>query len=518
MHESTPHQDGNISRNGQPAPTSRSSARAELWEEARMEAQSRRGHLVPPSREWFERLPAINRQLLGSGALCAGLGLFLLVGVPILSYGSSAVQTAAHPFTAAGKRESCLSNLQRVSAALAQYRSDYDDKLPVTEYGSKNNRKTWMAVLQERGIAPASFTCPTFGGSSDGTATGSYGFNPILAGVRGERLSEPEQILLVADRADLHDSILLPPFAGWSNLYGSQLEKFGNIESRHSGSAGITHALALYADGHADMVPHRDEMRQTASWGGQQVFAATLRRFEEQHPVLKKLATQSSPHSFTGQKGQLRQGVEQLRTLQQQCHAGNSDCETLEKRAWKGAEVLRSLGDGSIEKQMTADLNKHAQRLLSQVSGEWITYESELGFTLKHPANWKIEYEVNGRYHNTFLRSGSPHVSVLVEYGERTQPTTATTIDWTGMEQSLKKQYGNNYKRIAMGWDTLDGRLVSVWECEVKKPDGPRLRKRYLGYSTIWNSVIIVATAPTSGWKQWDEVWKKIQNRIDFSP
>ncbi len=524
MNEAAPHGEEKISMNGQPAPTGRSAARAsampsaatELWEEAKLEAQSRRGHMVPPSREWFERLPAINRQLLGSGALCAGLGHFLLIGVPILGYGSSAVQTAVHPFTADGKRESCLSRLQQVSSALAQYRSDYDDKFPLAEYKSGRERKTWMAVLRERGADTASFTCQTFGGSSDGTATGSYGFNPILAQVRGERLGEPGQVLLVADRADLHDSILLPPFAGWSNLYGSQLEKFGNIESRHSGSAGISHALALYADGHAGSVPHRDEIRQAISWGGNQVFATTLRRFEAQHPVLKKLTSSSSPQSLASQKGRLRQGVEQLRALQQQCHAGDSDCETVEKRAWKGAGILRALGDGSLEKQMTADLQKHSQRLFSQVGSEWTTYESELGFTLKHPAHWNVEYEVNGRYHNTFLRSGSPHVSVLVEYGERTQSTTATAIDFSGMEQSLKKQYGSNYKRIAMDWDTLDGRSVSVWECELKKPDGPRLRKRYLGYSTTWSSVIVVRTAPAGEWKRWSPVWLRVKEEFRF--
>ncbi len=32
----------------------------------------------------------------------------------------------------------------------------------------------------------------------------------------------------------------------------------------------------------------------------------------------------------------------------------------------------------------------------------------------------------------------------------------------------------------------------SIWECKLKKPDGPRQRKRYLGYSTTWSSVIVV--------------------------
>jgi len=518
MSEATPRREEKILHNGQSVSDGRSAARAltipsaatELWEEAKLEAQSRRGHLVPPSREWFERLPAINRQLLGSGALCAGLGLFLLIGVPILGYGSSAVQTAVHPFTADGKRESCLSRLHQVGLALAQYRSDYDDRFPVTEYKNGKERKTWMAVLRERGADPASFICPTFGGSSDGTATGSYGFNPVLASRRGENITDPGQVLLLTDRGDQHDSMLLPPFAGWP-----QAKTPGNIDEQHYGESGQRQAAILYADGHAGSQAMGDQMKQARVWGSSALFTASLRRLETQHPVLKQIAVQS-PRAMAGHQGKLRAGLEQLRALQEQCRADNGDCETVEKRAWKGAGILRALGDGSVEKQMTADLNKHAQRLLAQVSGEWTTYESELGFTLKHPAHWKVEYEVNGRYHNTYLRSGSPYVSVLVEYGERTQPTNATSIDWTGMEQSLKKQYGSNYKRIAMDWDTLGGRSVSVWECELKKPDGPRLRKRYLGYSTTWSSMIVVSTTPAGEWERWDDVWQKFKNEFVF--
>lgn len=487
----------------------------QLWEEALLETRARQAHQSLPTREWFSRLPEINRRLLGSGLLCMGLGVFCLAGIPLLSSANSAVQTAFHPYTASGKSETCLSNLQRVAAALAQYRSDYDDKFPPGEYPNGQQRRTWVALLRERGAGSEAFSCPTFGGRSDGQETGAIGFNPVLTGTPGERVVEPGQVLLAADRSSLHDTILLPPFTGWPALYGKQLETRGNIEARHTVETYQPQANRLYVDGHAGSESGRDWIEAAETWGGPLLFQAALQRLEKHNPSLLQLKS-SPPKDFASQKSKLRGALEQLRLLEKQSQASSLGNEVIGKRLWKGAGVLRSLGDGQVEQQLTDDLLQVSRDMLGQVGGGWQRHESEDGFAVQHPTSWKAEQEIDGRYRSTYLRSGSPHIFAMIEKGERARPTEATVIDWSGMESSLKKQYGKNYKRIRMGTSTLGGQEVSLWECELKKPDGPKLRKRYLGYSTTWNSYIFVTTAPAGAARDWYNNLERIRSSFEL--
>jgi hypothetical protein len=494
------------------------------WDNALQEVRALSSDYVMPSRQWFVQLPDINRWLLGGGSLCIALGLFFLIGVPLLSYANSSAQSAIFPYTAEGRRQTCLSNLQRLSAALAQYRSDYDDQFPIAEYSTKDSkggqRKTWSALLHERGVESATFTCPTQkSGGSDGKAISSYGFNPVLFGQPGNNgggSGDLAQIMVLADGGEAHDAILFPPFATWPAV--PKDKNTGNFDFRHGGKTGNNQTAVLYGDGHADTLAAGDWMGQAVAWGGDRVFTVCMQRLEAQYPVLNQI-TGSSPKAFKNQKTNLLQALEQLHVLQQQSLANSVEIEDVEKRLWKGAGVLRALGDAAFEKQLDADLHVHSLQLVKQ-AGEWKSLEDEggenLSFTLRFPSAWRVETQNEGRYRTTYFRSPSLYVEVLVERGERKQPTDATVIDFMGMEEGLREKYGKNYKRIQMGRDTLGTREVSLWECELKKSDGPKLRKRYFGYSTMWNSTIVVCTAPANSFKEWESIFEQIQDSFEF--
>jgi hypothetical protein len=510
MHDTTPRRDASGEYAGR-------SVAAELWEQALQEVQARRSHQVMPSRGWFGRLPAINRWLLGSGSAGVLLGLFCLIGVPILGYGSAAVRAAIYPLTAAGKRETCFSHLQQVAEALAQYRADYDDRLPVTEYAAGRERKTWMAALRDRGAEAGIFTCPTFGGQSDGQATGSYGANPLLLGSPASRWEKPDEVLMVGDRDEAHDTVLFPPFASWPVVRATDGAIYdpANLAYRHSEGGSPTQAAIVYADGHAGTMARGQAVASPALWGGSLVWDASLERLEGQFPLLAQVPG-SAPGAFAGRKVALRTALGQLHALEKQTQANRFVHEEIEKRLWRGAGILRSLGDGAFEKQLTADLHEYDGELLKEAGGDWSQHESPYGFNLRYPGGWSRTVEADGRYHTTYFRPASPYIEVLVEYGERRQPTNATTINWTGMEASLKKRYGKGYRRIRMGYAALGGQTVSVWECLLKKPDGPRLRKIYFGRSTMWNSTILVCVAPAGDYEDWRPTFERIQQGFIF--
>jgi hypothetical protein len=289
-----------------------------------------------------------------------------------------------------------------------------------------------------------------------------------------------------------------------------------NLSANH----GASRIAVLFSDGHAETQTVGSWADEATSWGGPLLFAASLKRLEARHPVLKQIKS-ASPKAFVGQKAKLRAGLDELRVLAGQSQSSGIQYEVLNKRLWKGAGVLRALGEGKLEQELTADLNRQVQSLLQETGGQWQSlaeFEEDEAhpFTLRFPRNWRVQTESDGRYRTTYLHSASPYLEALVERGERNRPTDARTIDWSGMEAGLKKKYGAGYKRLKMGRSTLNGQDVSLWECELKKPDGPRLHKRYLGHSSRWNSTILVTMAPVGQWKGWSPVFERMTDSFEF--
>jgi len=469
---------------------------------------------IRPSKEWFAHLPPINQWLLGTGGVCLVLGLFCLIGIPILSAAGNSIKVAIHPYTAAGKREACIANLQQIGEALNQYRQDYDGKFPPAEYTKDGKRVTWMTLLRERGLDAGVFKCPANRSTrGDGETTGSYAFNPVFYGkaietVEGDNSS---RMILVADRGNLHDSNLIPPFSIWDKKPANNettLEPT-NLSPNHSGQVAI-----LYADGHVDT--QVIDPQDATAWGGEHLRAAGLERLESQYPLLSKIQAAKAA-AFRNQKQKLYQSLEQLYLFQKETQGHKFLGDDVEDRLWLGSHHLYLLGDHHLEDQLNSDIHLHSQELLGQVKDNWQKHQSEFGFSMEYPAAWQVNPETDGKYRTTYFRSESPHVSAAVEIGERSTPSYATVINWTGMEDAQKARYGKQYKRIAMGTTVLGGHYASTWEFEVRKPNAPTVHKRYIGYSTMWSSVILSATAPDSEWKDWQEKFDRLANSFTAS-
>ena len=68
----------------------------------------------------FQALPQINKVLLVSSLALFAVAVLQIVGPPL----SASFQAAIHPYTAAGKQETCLSRLQSLGQAMRMYADD----------------------------------------------------------------------------------------------------------------------------------------------------------------------------------------------------------------------------------------------------------------------------------------------------------------------------------------------------------------------------------------------------------
>lgn len=92
---------------------------------------------------------------------------------------------------------------------------------------------------------------------------------------------------------------------------------------------------------------------------------------------------------------------------------------------------------------------------------------------------------------------------------------TRSTVDWSGMEDEVKGQKGLRfYRRLRMGAARLGGEDASVWEFEVEKREGQRLRKLYVGHVQPWQSFVLVCIAPASEFERWRPVFEKMSRRF----
>jgi prepilin-type processing-associated H-X9-DG protein len=230
----------------------------------------------------FIKLPWINRALLW---MAAGLGTLGILGV-ILPPAFQGIATAAHPYTAAGKQEVCLVNLQVLRSALAMYAKDYDEKFPPLEYRGRE-RITWVTLTSAHAAA-GDFECPLDPIPSYQFRTiSSYGYNPVLASEPGNTVgaadvANPAGTILLADRSDFHDLALLPPFPSWRSDEG--VLHPANLDFRHSDRVGL-----LFVDGHADARTSGEWTNQIGTWGDSLVRQRATARILRQSPLFVRL-------------------------------------------------------------------------------------------------------------------------------------------------------------------------------------------------------------------------------------
>lgn len=471
--------------------------------------------------EFYGSLPVANQLLLGSGALLALGCVIATVGPPA----GQGVATAVRPYTASGRRETCLANLKSIGQAMALYASDFDGRYPLLEKGVAAKgapawkRTTWVTLLGDR-VNDNTLSCPLQPVETAQAAhLSSYALNPVLSGFASSQLSNLEETLLIADRGRTHDVSLLPPFPSWPLQAGASAAERNpsNIDFRHDGNAGV-----LYADGHAQAQPSGDWLKERDAWGGGAVVPVARERIEAKYPLLAQVEKLFAA-------GQEAAGLEQMRQKRKEVHAatqpllalwkineGTGRDEELERLGWRWAQRWSRLGESGIEGELNSEESRRSQGAIAGSRGERQIHSSDWGFAVESPASWTVTPETDEGYQNTYLRSSSSHIWVLIERGTRAHEGEAAPIQWQGMERELRKRYGALYRRQHQTVTELSGEAAGDWEYEVQRADEPRLRRWYIGVSHPWESYIIACTAPAADFEACRPLFTRIVKSFRF--
>lgn len=489
-------------------------------------------------RHWFRELPLANRALLLSGGTLLGLCVLSVVLPPV----GSGIALAVHPYTAGGKQEACLSNLQQLNSAMQLYLSDSDKHYPPLDNNAQGaSRVTWVTLLGRR-TDTTKLQCPLLA-VSDARVQSSYGLNPVLGsgnssemgGAGRSEVAHPESVLLLSDRGSVHDVSLLPPFPGWQQVTGAGTTDCGvtdcNLAFPHQDTASV-----LFADGHADSRSAGDWLGQTGTWGGSLALRRALERVQSRDPLLKQVAGALEKNDEAAATALLKANLAQTRTalvpvltLWQRNQtvgengSGSDDSsnqsDTVEVRAWQLARLSRDAGESTLTQAMQAGLSRRSKEMLQAVqNGTWQHESSDAGFSLERPSGWTLTTSPEGRYTRIYLRSGSPWVSVQVEVGTRVGEGASTSgpVEWTGMEHSFQERWKSRYSRVEMQTDTLGGEEAGLWSFTVERDGEPRLQKLYVGRGHYDKSFVLVCTAPAQDWAQWQPVFARIQQSLSF--
>lgn len=488
-----------------------------------------------PYADFYGGLPLLNQLLLGGGALLVGGSVLGTVGPPA----ARGVATAVHPYTAAGRQETCLSNLNRIGQALALYASDSDGHYPPLERAAAatgapaGKRTTWVTLLQGQ-VDTDALSCPLQPvETTQATHLSSYGLNPVLAGFASAQIANPQRTLLLADRGQAHDVSLLPPFPSWPVQTGVSLGERNpsNLAFRHGDQAGV-----LYADGHAEAQRSGDWLQERETWGAAAVLPVAWGRIQGQYPLLARVEKQFAAGQEQGALGQLRVKGKVLQTATQSLlalwklnagsdqdnnhagtsHDGNNQDEALEKRGWRWAQWWSRVGEREVERELNAEESRRSQQALAHSGGEPQNHSSDWGFAIAPPASWSVTPETDEGYHNTHLRSSSPHIWVLIEKGTRTREGQAAPVQWQGMERELRRRYGALYQRRRVGQTSLGSEVAGDWEFEVQRDGEPRLRRWYVGVSHPWDSYVIACTAPAADFEACRPLFNQIVRSFRF--
>lgn len=486
-----------------------------------------------PKRGFWAKLPLPNQLLFAASFGCLGVGALVLVG-PALVEGA---QSAVFPYTSAGKRQTCLSNLESLSQALALYAQDNDGHLPtIEETTSSKTRVTWVTLLQPyvaRGSSSSAvWSCP-LSSTDSGSVISSYALNPVLAGEHLPQSGDAAKVLLLGDRGAKDDLSLLPPLPGWSGVpspsFDGRATNAGdtNLDFRHEGEAA-----GVFADGHAGTLSPSGAA-PLALWGGGAAIKAGLRHLEAKNAASGTLFKHLQDGDVAGAaqllKGQSKQldgvasDVTALWKLNWQEDAGASGTAALastdlEEMGWHLARAQEENGQSAARAALDAETMRRCEEERKRVeAASWNTQTSSTGMRLDVPTGWTWSEENKDRYHTASARSPLPSLWVSIEKGDRTSSSPAIPVDWRAAEKRLQSRYGSGYKRLRMEGTTLLGRPAGLWEYELEKPGSPRLRKRYIGTADGWTSYVLSVTAPASDFDQWKSDFDRITGSLSMA-
>jgi len=476
-------------------------------------------------RSSFGQLPEVNRWFLGSGTALLCLALMLAAGPPL----ANSMQAAVHPYTAAGKQETCASHLHSIALALAAYAGDNDGRFPPLDYqNAQRQRATWVSLVRERPEALAetgSFECPLGPRLPRGQEQllSSYVLNPVLATAKAAEMDDAAATLMLADGGKQHDVSLLPPYPTWPSFGarkpdGSFDDAVCNIDFRHSGQTSVA-----YADGHADVLSPGAWSIDANTWGGSAVLRRARTRIAGGSPQAQELVRRLQSGDVRGAASYLTAHRTALKPVTQKLvdlwryNTGEHTSDSVEEIGWHLARAWQQAGDASWQTQLnTLETQRCQEELQRTTSGSWEARTGESGYSYQAPSVWVSSEERDGRYKRTFVRSSLREVFVLLESGERSAYSTGRPVDWHGMEKDLRDRYGSSgYRRLRMTSGTLLGSPAGLWEYEVEKPASPRLRKLYIGYVEGWKSHVVACTAPAKDWALWQPAFEQMIKAVE---
>jgi hypothetical protein len=96
---------------------------------------------------------------------------------------------------------------------------------------------------------------------------------------------------------------------------------------------------------------------------------------------------------------------------------------------------------------------------------------------IETPTGWTVQRQTNGRHTNTFFRSDSPYIILMVEKGDLETPGGERGGDWDGMESDYRRRYNSRYKRIRRETMLFAGEPTNLWKYEIERKSEPRLRQ-----------------------------------------
>ncbi len=470
---------------------------------------------------FWGRLPLANQLLFAASFGCLGLGALALVG-PAAVEGT---QSAVFPYTSAGKRQTCLSNLESLSRALSLYAQDSDGCLPPIEAASSSKaRVTWVTLARpyaERESSSSSvWSCPT-GNVPSGSDTSSYALNPVLAGARLPQGEDAASTLLLGDRGQRHDLSLLPPVPGWNSVSSSEANTT-NLDFRHDGEAA-----GVFADDHAGTLSPSGSA-PLSLWGGGDAIQAGLTRVGERSASSGALMKRLQGGDVAGaalllhsQPKPLEPVTTDLLALWKMNWQENSGTPAtlassdLEEIGWHLARAQEKLGQSTVRSALDAETRRRCEEEHVRVEGAgWETRTSSSGMRLDVPKGWTWSEESKDRYHTAYARSPLPGLWASIEKGDRTSSSPPIAVDWHASEKRLQSKYGSGYKRLRMEGTTLLGRPAGLWEYELEKPGNPRLRKRYIGTADGWNSYVLSLTAPANSFDEWKSDFDRVTGSL----
>lgn len=482
------------------------------------------------SNPWPE-LPVSNRIFLTGAAICTAWLVLRLGGPPT----ANAAHEAYFPYTADGKRETCLSNLRALQSALAVYAQDSGGDFPPMETkDGSGNRATWVTLTQK--YAPASsFVCPRGPSVSSAKVLTScaYAMNPVLAGDKPASIDSQSDTVLLADAGTKHDVSLLPDLPTWPSFKaqdlatvakgsGAELEpaqdlEAENISLRHEGSAGL-----LFADGHVSIAANDAFLHPLTPWGGSAASRLALARVAGRSAASNQLVallkagnTPGAANCYAANKKALSDTANDLVQLWF-TSAGQSD--SVEAVGWNFAQAAALAGDPTPQQSLDGVLKRRCSEELNETANAKTDPKAACTeLTMQVPQNWTVEDASDASHPRTRFRSRVKDISVLVEMGHRNTYSQPGPIEWGGMERELRRTPGAGYKRIQMGMGQLLGMPASVWEFEVNRPGGPRLHKIYYGAAGSWDTYVVVCAAPAVGFEGWRPTLTKMAAELRIS-